>query len=268
MSQTNIPVALVTGSSRGLGRGIAVKLAASGFSVAINYAGNKEAAEETVSLCQKAKTFAEQKFFAIQADVGNTNDRKRLVDETFSHFGRLDALVNNAGIAPKERADIVDASEESFEHLIRTNLQGPYFLTQQVVKRWLKESAEKKISHLSGGFKIIFVSSISAYTASLNRGDYCISKAGLAMAVQLWASRLAAESVQVFEIRPGIMATDMTSGVKEKYDKLIGDGLVPMKRWGNGDDVGLAVLSVLQGQFPFSTGEVLNVDGGFHMKRL
>ncbi|MBL8994180.1 MAG: 3-ketoacyl-ACP reductase [Spirochaetia bacterium] len=265
MNQNTSPVALVTGSSRGLGRGIAVKLASEGFSVAVNYAGNLEAANETVALCKKAASSPAQKFFSIQADVGSTADRKRLVEETFAHFGRLDALVNNAGIAPKERADIVDASEESFEHLISTNLQGPYFLTQQVVKRWL---AEKKASELSGGFKIIFVSSISAYTASLNRGDYCISKAGLAMAVQLWASRLANEGVQVFEVRPGIMATDMTSGVKEKYDRLIGEGLVPMKRWGSGDDVGLAVLSILKGHFPFSTGEVLNVDGGFHMKRL
>jgi NAD(P)-dependent dehydrogenase (short-subunit alcohol dehydrogenase family) len=259
------PVVLVTGSSRGLGRGIAVQLAGEGFSVAVNYAGNAAAADETVALCLKVAKSAEQKFFPIQADVGNKADRERLVKETIAHFGSLDALVNNAGIAPKVRADITEASEESFEELIRVNLQGPYFLTQKIVNYWL---ANKDSSRIPTGPKVIFVTSISANTASINRGDYCVSKAGLAMTVQLYATRLANEGIQVFEVRPGIMATDMTSGVKGKYDQLIEDGLVPMKRWGQGSDVGLAVLSVLKGHLPFSTGDVLNVDGGFHLRRL
>ncbi len=259
------PVVLVTGSSRGLGRGIAVQLATEGFSVAINYAGNLAAAEETVSLCLKAAKSKEQKFHPVQADVGSKVDRERLVKQTLAHFGTIDALVNNAGIAPKVRADITEATEESFEELIRINLQGPYFLTQKVVNHWL---ANKGTSRIPTGPKVMFVTSISANTASINRGDYCVSKAGLAMTVQLYATRLATEGIQVFEIRPGIMATDMTSGVKGKYDKLIEDGLVPMKRWGEGSDVGLAVLSVLKGHLPFSTGDVLNVDGGFHLRRL
>jgi len=174
-------------------------------------------------------------------------------------------LVNNAGIAPKVRADITEASEASFEELIRTNLQGPYFLTQIVSRHWLSKKHEAALPH---GFKIVFVTSISADTASTGRGEYCISKAGLAMAAQLWATRLAAENIQVVELRPGIMATDMTSGVKDKYDKLLADGLVPQKRWGTGEDVGLAVRSVLAGHFPFSTGAVIPIDGGFHLRRL
>lgn len=264
MSST--PVALVTGSSRGLGRGVALALAAEGYSVAINYAGNRQAAEETCGACAEKAKSKNQKFLPFQADISVKADRDRMVGEVLGAYGRLDALVNNAGIAPKVRADITEAGEESFELLIRTNLQGPYFLTQSVVNIW----RQKKFSAiLSGGFKVLFVTSVSAYAPSVNRGDYCISKAGLAMVVQLWASRLAAEGVQVFEIRPGIMATDMTSGVKDKYDKLIAEGqVVPMRRWGQGEDVGKAAAALLRGDFPFSTGDVFNVDGGFHMKPL
>ena len=263
---SRIPVALVTGSSRGLGRGIAVELAKAGFSVAINYAGNRAAADETASLCQAVASAPGARYVPFQADVSSQADRERMVAEVLKEYGGLDALVNNAGIGVKVRADITTATEESFEDLIRTNLMGPYFLTQSVVNHWL---AHPGTSALPTGPKIVFVTSISAYTASLNRGEYCVSKAGLAMAVQLWASRLAAEGIGVFEIRPGIMATDMTSGVKEKYDKIIGEGqVVPQKRWGTGEDVGLATRAVLEGRFPYSTGQVLNVDGGFHLKTL
>jgi NAD(P)-dependent dehydrogenase (short-subunit alcohol dehydrogenase family) len=259
------PVVLVTGAGRGLGRGVAVQLAAAGCSVAINFAGNVAAAEETVQLCKIAATSPDQQFFPLQADISVTADRERLLAETLRLFGRLDALVNNAGIAPRVRADITDATEDSFELLLRTNLQGPYFLTQSVVRHWL---GAKPACALPTGFKIIYVTSISADTASVNRGDYCISKAGLAMAAQLWATRLAAENIQVVELRPGIMATDMTAGVKDKYDKLLSEGLVPQKRWGTADDVGLAVRAVITGQFPFSTGAVIPIDGGFHLRRL
>jgi 3-oxoacyl-[acyl-carrier protein] reductase len=259
------PVVLVTGAGRGLGRGIAVQLAAAGCSVAINFAGNRAAAEETLTLCQQSAVASAQKFFPIQADISITADRTRLVAETLQHFGRIDALVNNAGIAPKVRADITEAGEESFELLLRTNLQGPYFLTQSVVRHWLDA---RPACALPTGFKILYITSISADTASVNRGDYCISKAGLAMAAQLWAARLAAENIQVVELRPGIMATDMTAGVKEKYDKLFAEGLVPQKRWGTAEDVGLAVRAVITGQFPFSTGAVIPIDGGFHLRRL
>jgi NAD(P)-dependent dehydrogenase (short-subunit alcohol dehydrogenase family) len=187
------------------------------------------------------------------------------VEETLDGLGRLDALVNNAGMAPRVRADITEASEESFDELIAVNLKGPYFLSQSVVRHWLGPRGE---SRLPGGYKLVFVSSTSATMASVNRGDYCISKAGLAMVTKLWATRLATEGVQVFELRPGIMDTDMTAGVRKKYDRRIAEGLVPQGRWGTAEDVGAAVRAVLAGSFPFSTGEVIHVDGGLHLERL
>ncbi len=265
MTQTPIPVILVTGAGRGLGRGIAVQLAAEGCSVAINFAGNRAAAEEAASLCRKASKSGSQQFPLIQADVGSRPDRARLVAETLSRLGRIDALVNNAGIAPRVRADLTDASEESFGELIRVNLQGPYFLTQAVARHWLEEKPEPA---LPTGHKVIFITSISADTASVDRGDYCVSKAGLAMAAQLWAARLAAENIQVVEVRPGVMATDMTAAAKAKYDRLLADGLVPQGRWGTPEDVGLAVRSIIAGQLPFSTGSIIAVDGGLHIRRL
>ena len=271
-------VVLVTGASRGLGRGIALRLAQEGCSVAINYARNRTEAEETLNRCralapvqgahkeqtahkaQRAPSFA-----ALQGDIGDSEQRRALVEAALREFGRIDALVNNAGIAPKVRADITEASEQSFDELIRTNLKGPYFLTQRVVNYWLQERPE---SLLPGGFKVVFVTSISANTASISRGDYCISKAGLSMAAQLWSVRLAAEGIQVVELRPGIMATDMTSAVKEKYDRLIEEGLVPEGRWGLPEDVGAAAAAVIRGNLPFTTGSVIDVDGGFHLRRL
>ena len=259
------PVVLVTGASRGLGRGIAEVLAQDGHSVVVHYASNRAAADESVAACQKLAKAPEQRFLAVGGNVGDAGDRARIVKETLEAFGQIDALVNNAGIAPRVRADIVEATEESFDEVMGINLKGPYFLSQAVVRTWLGKT---EAARLPGGYKLIFVSSISAYLASINRGEYCISKAALAMVTKLWATRLATEGVQVFEIRPGIMATDMTAGVKEKYDKLIAEGLVPQKRWGKGEDVGLAVRALLQGHFPFSTGDILNVDGGMHLQRL
>lgn len=259
------PVVLVTGASRGLGRGIAQSLARDGKSVAVHFASNRAAADETVAECTRLARHPGQRFVAVGGDIGNASERARIVSETLATFGQIDALVNNAGVAPRVRADIVDATEESFDEVIGINLKGPYFLSQAVVRTWLERPSDAR---LPGGYKLIFVSSISAYLASINRGEYCISKAGLAMVTKLWASRLAADGIQVFEIRPGIMATDMTAGVTEKYDKLIADGLVPQQRWGTGDDVGHAVTALLQGSFPFSTGDVFNVDGGMHLQRL
>lgn len=259
------PVVLVTGSSRGLGRGVAERLARSGYSVAIHYANNSAAAEETAQACRKLAGDSGHKFAVVGGNIGTAEGRQRVFDETLAKLGRLDALVNNAGIAPRVRADIVDATEDIFDEVIDVNLKGPYFLSQLAVRYWL---ANPGASRLSTGYKLIFISSLSANTASVNRGEYCISKAGLTMATQLWATRLAADGIQVMELRPGIMATDMTAGVKEKYDKLLAEGIVPQKRWGNPGDLGLAVESILAGHFPFSTGDVINVDGGFHLRRL
>jgi 3-oxoacyl-[acyl-carrier protein] reductase len=259
------PVVLVTGASRGLGRGIAVALAKDGLSVAIHYGSNRQAAEETLAACREAAPDVRAQFLVIGGDIGRADDRRRIVEETLVACGRIDALVNNAGIAPRERKDITEATEESFDELIGVNLKGPYFLSQAVARHWLERKGD---SRLPGGYKLVFVSSISAYMASISRGEYCISKAGLAMATKLWATRLATEGAQVFELRPGLMATDMTAGVKEKYDRLIDEGLVPQKRWGTAEDVGLAVCALMKGGFPFSTGDVINVDGGFHLQRL
>jgi NAD(P)-dependent dehydrogenase (short-subunit alcohol dehydrogenase family) len=260
-----VPVVLVTGASRGLGRGIALRLAELGFSVAINYAGNAAAAAETAALCAAKVKVPGQKFVPIRADIASEPDRISLVRETINLFGRIDALVNNAGIGPRVRADITEASPGSFREVLSTNLEGPYFLTQGVANYWLKEKPEPLLRR---GFAVIFNSSISALTASLNRGEYCISKAALSMGAQLWALRLAGDGIQVFELRPGIMATDMTAGVKEKYDAMIAAGAVPMHRWGVPEDVGLAVGSILAGDFPYSTGEIIYLDGGLHLPRL
>ncbi len=257
-----VPLVLITGASRGIGRGIAIQSAHAGFSVAINYVNNRQAAEETAALCGEARKGDDQKFHIFQADISSGPERERLVSQTLDTFGHIDALVNNAGIPPRERVDITQTSKDSFTHLLGTNLEGPFFLTQTVVRHWLASNSGSLLPH---GNKIIFIGSISAESASLNRAEYCISKAGLSMAAKLWALRLAPHGIQVFEIRPGIMATDMTSKVKEKYDTLLTEGLVPQHRWGTAEDVGLAVKSILTGHFPFSTGDIMRIDGGLHI---
>ena len=248
-------VAIVTGGSRGIGRGIAEALGGAGASVVVNYNSSAGAAEEAKAVIEKAGGRAH----IVQADISKTADREKLVAETIKAFGKIDLLVNNAGVAPDVRADVLEASEASFDRLININLKGPYFLTQIVAR----EMARQK----SG--QIINITSISAYTAHTNRGDYGISKAGLAMMTQVFASRMAEFGVNVYEIRPGVIATDMTGAVKEKYDDLIfNKDMTPIKRWGQPDDIARAVLAIAGGAFPFSTGEVFNVDGGFHMRRL
>jgi NAD(P)-dependent dehydrogenase (short-subunit alcohol dehydrogenase family) len=258
------PVVLVTGASRGLGRGIAQACARAGFHVAIHYASNQAAAAETVSLCRSHAIHPGQEFIPVGGDLAAPADRSAIFEQTLREFGRLDALVNNAGIAPTVRADLTETAEASFDRLMAVNLKGPHFLSQLAARYWLAHPAPEG----SSSYKLIFVTSISANTASVNRGEYCMAKAGLSMAAQLWSVRLAGHGVQVFELRPGIMETDMTAGVKGKYDELIAGGLVPQMRWGAPDDVGLAVEAILKGYFPFSTGAVIPVDGGFHLRRL
>lgn len=263
------PVALVTGAGRGIGRGIAEELAASGWSVVVNYHGNEEAAAAAVAACRARASYPQQRFLAVKADIASAADRARLVEEAWSLDGGLEALVNNAGIAPKVRADILEAGEASFEELVRTNLQGPYFLTQLVARRMV---AARGSGDAAGGAaasrSIVFITSVSAETASVARGEYCVSKAGLAMAVKLWAARLAAEGIGVFEVRPGVMATDMTAGVKEKYDALIAQGLIPAMRWGTPEDVGEAVRDLLGGGWSYATGSVIHIAGGMQVPRL
>jgi len=262
-----IPVALVSGSSRGIGRGIATELAKGGWSVIINYVSAEEAALECRGLCQEASPCPDNATFEIvQGDISKGEDRARLLAFADEKFGWIDLLVNNAGVAPKLRADLLEAGEESFDRLVGINLKGPFFLSQLFSNWWIK-----KIEIQGDGRprpKIIIISSMSAYTASTNRGDYCITKAGLAMVTQLFAVRLADYGINVYEIRPGIVATDMTGPVKQKYDRLIADGVTPIRRWGEPTDVGLAVRAIAEDRFPFSTGEVINVDGGFHLHRL
>jgi 3-oxoacyl-[acyl-carrier protein] reductase len=256
------PAVLVTGASRGLGRGIAQACARSGFHVAVHYSTNRDAALETIALCQSHALHRDQRFVSIPGDIAVSADRVSIFARTLEAFGRLDALVNNAGIAPTVRADLTETSEESFGRLLSVNLEGPHFLSQIAARYWLENPSP------GHPYKLIFVTSISADTASVNRGEYCIAKAGLSMSAQLWSVRLAASGVQVFELRPGIMETDMTAGVKGKYDELIAGGLVPQMRWGAPQDVGLAVEAILKDYFPFSTGAVIPIDGGFHLRRL
>jgi len=261
MAESSSPVALVTGSSRGIGRAIAVSLAKEKFNVVVNFASNAAAAEEVKALIESAGSQA----MLVKGDVASATDRGAMVAAVIGAWGRIDLLVNNAGIAPSIRADLLDAGEESFDKLIGTNVKGPYFLTQLVAKQMLSQPP------LASGSKpkIVNVSSISAYTASTNRGDYCIAKAAIGMMTQLYAARLADEGINVYEIRPGIIMTDMTGPVKAKYDKLIlEDGITPIRRWGQPDDVARAVVAIALDLLPFSTGEVINVDGGFHLRRL
>jgi 3-oxoacyl-[acyl-carrier protein] reductase len=252
--------ALVTGGSRGIGKAIVLALAESQHDVVINYASQQQAALAVKEEAQRRGVSAE----IFQADVSQKSDQSLLMEFIGNRFGRLDVLVNNAGIAPAVREDLLNAKEESFDRLISINLRGPFFLTQRVAK-WMIELRQQIPEYTP---IIINISSISAYTSSPNRAEYCISKAGVSMVTQLYADRLAEFEIPVFEIRPGIIDTDMTSAVKEKYDRLIGEGLTPIRRWGKPEDVGKAVAAIVGGYLPFSTGEVINVDGGFHLRRL
>jgi 3-oxoacyl-[acyl-carrier protein] reductase len=257
------PISLVTGAGRGIGRGIAIELAKLGHAVVINYAGNANAADECLQMVRAAGGDG----ITVQADIASTEDRARLLHETLAAYGRIDLLVNNAGVAPNVRADILEAGEESFDRLININLKGPYFLTQIVARQMIAQTQANTLSSF-GLPRIVTISSISAYTASVNRGDYCVAKAGLGMMTALFAARLAEFGINVYEIRPGVIATDMTAGVQEKYDHLIAQGAWPLRRWGQPEDIGRAVAAIARGDLPYSTGEVINIDGGFHLRTL
>ena len=250
-------VALVTGGTRGIGLGIARALARDGWRLLLC---GVRPDDEVRLVVESFDGTAEY----VRADVGSRADRDSLVRLIDERHGTVQALVNNAGRAPRVRADILEASEESFEELMRINLQGPYFLTQAIARQMLARSEREPDFTPS----IVFVTSVSAEMASINRGDYCVSKSGLAMTVRLFALRLAASGIPVFEVRPGIVATDMTAVVREVYDARIADGLVPERRWGQPEDVGRVVASLVRGDAPYATGSVVHVDGGLALPRL
>jgi len=261
------PAAIVTGASRGIGKAVAKELASMGFDLVINhfdFTSDGKADESRAVQTQKEIAELGAKCEVLRGDVSSPKDRSSLVALAKSAFDRCDMLVNNAGVAPLKRMDLLEATEESFDRVMGINLKGPYFLTQ-LVANWMIEQKEQ---HPDRAFRIVNTGSISAYTSSPGRGEYCVSKAGVSMMTKLYADRLAEYNIGVFEIRPGIMATDMTNAVKDKYDKLIADGLTPIKRWGQPEDVAKAVGAIAQGRLDFSTGNVIDVDGGFHLKRL
>jgi 3-oxoacyl-[acyl-carrier protein] reductase len=252
--------ALVTGGTRGIGLGIARALAREGWNLAIGGVRPPEEVDAVVDeLAADGRTIV-----YVRGDIASAEDRARIVGEVHERFGVINALVNNAGRAPRVRADLLAASEESFAELLRTNLQGPYFLTQAIARA----QAERRRADPSFDARIVFVTSVSAEMASPNRGEYCVSKAGLSMAAKLFAARLADEGVPVYEVRPGIIDTDMTAPVRDAYDERIAEGLVPERRWGQPDDVGRVVAALLRGDAPYATGTVVHVDGGLSIPRL
>lgn len=253
-------VALVTGGSRGIGLGIAGALADSGFDLAIN--GVRDESQAAGALDELRSRGATTNY--IQGDVSVPADRESIVAGVRSKFGRLDVLINNAGVAPNVRADILEATEESFDRVLGINLKGPYFLTQLAAK-WMID--ERRADGAFAGV-IVNISSVSATEASINRGDYCISKAGISMATRLWAHRLAEFGIAVYEVRPGIIHTDMSAAVAEKYDRLIANGLTVENRWGEPNDVGRAVAMLARGELTYATGNILNIDGGLTLRRL
>ncbi len=254
-------VALVTGGARGIGYGICRCLAAEGYDIAI--ADIQPEADAGTPIAELRGMGAEVLY--IRADLGTPGERRDIVPQVKERMGRLHVLVNNAGVAPRERKDLLEASEESFERVIRINLQGPYFLTQEAAK-WM--IGQRKESGRAYSACIVNITSISAAVASVNRGEYCISKAGLAMATTLWAVRLSEYDIPAYDVRPGIIKTDMTAGVHAKYDALISEGLLLQPRWGQPEDVGKAVAMLARGDLAYSTGQVLYIDGGFMVRRL
>lgn len=246
--------AIVTGGTRGIGFAIAKALAAEGNNVVITGRG------ETTDVLPQLKQYGSEVLY-VQSDVSRQPDREKLLAQTLERFGRVDILVNNAGVAPKERKDILELTEESFDYVMDINLKGAFFLSQTVANQMLNQDGNTAC-------RIIFISSISAYVSSTNRGEYCISKAAMSMVRTLFADRLAGDGIRVFEVRPGVIQTDMTAVVSEKYDKLIAEGLSPIKRWGQPEDVAGVVAVLCRGEFDFCTGDVINVDGGYHIRRL
>ena len=251
---------LITGGSRGIGLGIAKSLATESYRIAIN--GMREELE-VLSVLDEIRNLGAEVIYC-QGNIAVPQDRIRVIAKIEREFGQLNALVNNAGIAPRERKDLLDASEESYEEVMKINLQGPYFLTQEVAKWMIQQKKDNPIFNAS----IINISSVSATIASVNRGEYCISKAGMTMMTKLYAVRLAEYNIPVYEIRPGVIKTDMTSAVVEKYNKLINEGLTLEKRWGQPSDIGSTVSALLEGKIPYATGQVINIDGGMTVQHL
>ena len=254
------PVALVTGASRGIGRAIAVELAGAGYEIVVNYVARQDAAEETAALV----TGKGREALLARADISSSDDRKSMLESIRAKFGRIDVLVNNAALAPRERVDLLESNEEHYDRTLDVNLKGPFFLTQSVAG-WM---VEERLADPDRKLYIVNISSLSEYTSSVLRGDYCLAKAGLGMLTSLFADRLGEHNIPVNEIRPGIIATDMTAGAKEKYDKLFAEGLTPFRRWGQPEDVARAVRALVGGDFDFATGSAIDLDGGFHLHRL
>ncbi|OHE30955.1 MAG: 3-ketoacyl-ACP reductase [Syntrophus sp. RIFOXYC2_FULL_54_9] len=253
---TNEKVALITGAARGIGRAIAVALAKERWHIVVNYRANEDAAREALKLVEGAGGSG----IVVRADIADAADRDRLVAEALEAFARIDLLVNNAAMGPRRRVDLLDMTENSYDELMATNLKGPFFLTQLVARRMIELKTENA--------RIINIGSISAYTCSTSRGEYCLSKAGMGMMTALFAHRLAECGINVYEVRPGFIRTDLTSPVWDKYDRMIAEGLTTIARWGEPEEVARAVVAIAQGCFPISTEEVINVDSGFHLRRL
>lgn len=252
--------ALVTGGSRGIGRAIVLALVERGWQVLFTYQSNAEAAAHTSSAAQGLGGVAR----AVQADLASAEDRARLVEEAGHWLGHVDLLVNNAGMAPRRRVDLLEIEEGSYDEVMAANLKGAFFLTQQVARVMITQRRARP----NETPVIINIGSLSAYTSSPNRGEYALSKAGMGMMTALFADRLAGEGILVYEVRPGIVDTDMVAAAREKYERLIAEGLLPLRRWGKPEDVARAVVMLAEGGLPYSTGEVINVDGGFHLRRL
>jgi len=253
-------VALVTGSSRSIGLAVAIRLAREGYAVAMN---SRQPVEAVQAAIDAVKAFGHPVIY-VQGDLASTADRDRMVRQLMQDFGRIDLLVNNAGVGPKVRMDILETTEESMDFVLGINLRGTFFLSQAIANIMIGE--KRKNPEMDP--MIINISSMSAYTTSLNRGEYCISKAGVSMITQLFADRLAPEGIRVYEIRPGIIETELTAKVHDKYDPLIQNGLLPIKRWGQPEDIAQAIFTLSNGGLMYSTGDVINVDGGFHLRRL
>ncbi|MCA9198339.1 MAG: 3-ketoacyl-ACP reductase [Planctomycetales bacterium] len=253
------PVAIVTGSSRGIGRSIAEQLAAAGYRTVVNSVSSLDGAQQVCGAIQAAGGEA----IPVQANVGSNQGRDALINAAIQSWNRIDVLVNNAGITSVGRKDLLEATEASWDAVFDTNLKGAFFLSQLAANQMMRQARIADRHHY-----IVNISSISAYAASSNRADYCIAKAGMEMMTRLFAERLADDNIRVFEVCPGVIASDMTAPVKQKYDQLIADGLTPIRRWGEPTDIARTVETIVAGSLPFCTGQRINVDGGFHIRRL
>ncbi|MFY9571843.1 MAG: 3-ketoacyl-ACP reductase [Blastocatellia bacterium] len=261
----NKPVAFITGASRGIGRGIAIELAKKGYDIA----GSSRVFEpqNTESGIFEVRERMEELgacFLPVKGDISFLDDHERMLDMVLEKYGRIDVLANNAGVAPEKRLDVLEATPESFDRVLSINLRGPFFLSQRVAQHMITRISERPEIRPS----IVFITSVSAYMSSPSRAEYCISKAGLSLAAAIFADRLAEYGINVYEVRPGIIKTDMTAPVQARYDKLIGDGLIPQQRWGLPEDVGKAVVALAAGNFQYSTGMVIEVSGGMSIRRL